>query len=307
MSTDPQIVASSLQTADTPTLELLTDPNSRDLISGGRLLLEIAMSQEEVTAHRHPPPLFCHPLRTEYLVDLYAVVRDHFKTFVPPLLGAASSSDSVDCPLWFDICMAEERSIPLNWSTPLGVLFDLYGPPVREGVLASMPWRITAHFMYYPSPQSLPEFKTCDQFSSLHFNQMKAAIAIQLPRHAPTAFGLMLTADVQRLRRRDPRILNECVDSKELRNASSRKIDEISRVPLKIYVPSSSSVLLYSSNPCFTVSQLLSEIDASRMIPIVHGIHISEETPLWWLMLHASCTDLFVHIVLRDAGEDDTF
>ncbi|KAF4678772.1 hypothetical protein FOZ63_018995, partial [Perkinsus olseni] len=167
--------------------------------------------------------------------------------------------------------------------------------------------RITAHFMYYPSPQSLPEFKTCDQFSSLHFNQMKAAIAIQLPRHAPTAFGLMLTADVQRLRRRDPRILNECVDSKELRNASSRKIDEISRVPLKIYVPSSSSVLLYSSNPCFTVSQLLSEIDASSMIPIVHGIHISEETPLWWLMLHASYTDLFVHIVLRDAGEDDTF
>lgn len=154
----------------------------------------------------------------------------------------------------------------------------------------------------------LQPLQTLDEFSSLHFNQMKAGISIQLPRHAPTAFGLMLTADVQRLRRRDPYLIYACIDSKEMRNAQSSTVDDISRVPLKLYHPESkSSVLLYSSDPRCQVSELLSEIGASHMVPIVHGIHLSEEIPLWWLMLHASSTDLFIHIVLRGVVEDDNF
>ncbi|EER01363.1 hypothetical protein Pmar_PMAR000284, partial [Perkinsus marinus ATCC 50983] len=152
------VTSSREEMAVSPTLEHLTDPDCRELISGGRLLIEIGMSEDEVTAHQHPPPLFCHPLRTEYLVDLYTVVREHFRAFIPPLLGAASTCDT-DCPLWFDVRVNGSECTSLNWTTPLGVLFDLHGPLVREGVPASMPWKITVHFMYYPSPQSIPEFK----------------------------------------------------------------------------------------------------------------------------------------------------
>lgn len=75
------------------------------------------------------------------------------------LTNITAALSDTDCPLWFDVRVNGSECTSLNWTTPLGVLFDLHGPLVREGVPASMPWKITVHFMYYPSPQSIPEFK----------------------------------------------------------------------------------------------------------------------------------------------------
>nr|CAD1840787.1 unnamed protein product [Ananas comosus var. bracteatus] len=91
----------------------------------GAIPLQIHLHESEVTTLPPPSPILILGPRLGYLPLLVPIIKAHFSSTLPP------GTDTV----WFDY-----KGLPLKWSIPTGVLFDLLcAEPER-------PWNLTVHF-----------------------------------------------------------------------------------------------------------------------------------------------------------------
>eukprot|EP01083_Nonionella_stella_P306758 1075526_1 len=129
----------------------------------GRVPVAFHLSQTEVTDIIVPEPLHMLLPRMGYIHLCADEIRDHFLSATP------SRADE----LWF-----EANGVPLKWTVPFGVLFDLIN------IDNQLPWKITVHFQGFPAAKLL-RCKGKDDIRRHFINSFKEAIYLQFGSPVP--------------------------------------------------------------------------------------------------------------------------
>mmetsp|Transcript_14840 Transcript_14840/g.25122 ORF Transcript_14840/g.25122 Transcript_14840/m.25122 type:complete len:321 (-) Transcript_14840:324-1286(-) len=138
----------------------------------GAIPLKLTLAETEISTLPPPEPLYVMAPRMSYLPLLAKMVYDHFQEVLPP--GESKP--------WFEF-----EGLPLKWSVPTGVLYDLFSGRNQ------LPWNLTVHFRSYPSDVLLP----CDDESVVRahfFNSLKEATCIT---HGSASSVMQLSSSAQ--------------------------------------------------------------------------------------------------------------
>uniref|UniRef100_A0A7S2QCZ1 Autophagy protein 5 n=1 Tax=Zooxanthella nutricula TaxID=1333877 RepID=A0A7S2QCZ1_9DINO len=281
----------------------LTEFDVQRRMCGGRVLLRVRLSCDEIAWVTEPCPLFVLAPRLAYLPFFFHEVFEHFKAFVPPLIGQSYE-------LWFDYA-----GVPLRWHYPIGVLVD-----VLVGTEVPTPLDLTVHFRGGPAKEVLP-FSGIGDLKNAVMSAIRQAVFLQ--HGSATPWSKLPMQQQQRLwdaiKTAD---LEGCCAIR--RSLLCESLSRCKGLPVRVHLGGAAAkhtVLLHPA-PAFQsddaggalvsvggfLSSVLPPLVDERaghfsvvegVEVIAHGIHIPLETPLYWIALHASYLDQFVHLVVR--------
>ncbi|CAL1139719.1 unnamed protein product [Cladocopium goreaui] len=293
-----------------PLKELVESQETRRQLCGGQLLLRIRLAPDEVASLYEPDPLFSLVPRVAYLPFLFHDVLEHFKKSI--------SRMGQPYELWFDY-----NNIALKWHFPVGVLCDSV-----VGMEVPVPWDLTVHFRGNSSlTKDLLPFSGMADLQRSVMNAFKQAIFLEIGS----------AARFMRLEKKEHMTLWNAILKSDLDTFSQVKeklmctnLVECKSVAVRLHLWSADSthgsncdVLLHRAPPLdedgtantvqdflnLAMPPLLKDGQLAEGVEILlQGLQVPLDTPLYWLSLHASYLDHFVHLVARmpDTSFGDT-
>lgn len=274
----------------------LVEADARRRLCGGELLLRLRLAGSEIASLAEPPPLFRLVSRLAYLPLLFNDVYDHFKANLPPKMGQAYE-------IWFDY-----DGVALKWHYPLGVLCDLL-----VGAIAPSPLDLTVHFLGSASRELLP-FSGISSLEKVVMSAFRQAAFLEHNNTAP--FG--------KLPKQQQTQLWDSISKSNLEAFSAvqqqllcQNLSRCKSLALRLHfcgpvhdellhpappfeeggVPSTVFSFLREAVPAL-VDESTAQLREGVQI-VTHGVVVPADTPLYWLALHASYLDHFVHLVVR--------
>ncbi|CAK9061837.1 unnamed protein product [Durusdinium trenchii] len=275
-----------------PLKELVEDPQIRRQLCGGQLLLRIRLDAQEVASLSEPDPLFILVPRLAYLPFLFHDVLEHFKKSISPM--------GQPYELWFDY-----NDIALKWHFPVGVLCD-----VLVGLEVPVPWDLTFHYRGNSKNHGclLPFSGMADLQRSV-MNAFKQAICLETG--STTLFMRLEKKEQMNLWNA---ILRSDLDtfSQVVQKLRCTNLSECKSMAIRLHLAAPWDDVLLHKAPALqengtastvrdflrlTMPPLLEGGDEVEIL--LQGLRVPLETPLFWLALHASYLDHFVHLVAR--------
>lgn len=301
---EPPSAVASNGFATGPLVDLIEE-GARKRLCGGKVLLRLRLACDEVAWVTEPSPLFRMAPRLAYLPFLFNDVYEHFKSYVPPLLGQSYE-------IWFDY-----NGIALRWHYPLGVLCD-----ALLGLEVPVPLDLTVHFRGCTCKDLLP-FSGIGDLKSAVMSAFRQAVFLQ--QGSAQAWSRMPMQQQQRLwdaiKAADFEACGQV--ERQLLCPSFAKCKKLA-VRLHICGPGREHRVLLHPAPALeesgaggpltlntllkqTLPLLFAEAGGEQSAePLLHGVQVLTQglrlpldTPLYWLALHASYLDHFVHLVVR--------
>lgn len=293
MATEPNVGEAPLHSL----VEVQEDTRQR--ICGGRVLLRIRLAPDEVASLSEPDPLFSLVPRTAYLPFLFHDVLEHFKKSAIARMGQPYE-------LWFDF-----NHTALKWHFPVGVLCD-----ALVGVEVPVPLDLTVHFRGNSVMSDLLPFSGMADLQRSVMNAFKQAIFLEVgsasrfmrleKKEHMMLWDAILQSDIKSFSQVEEKLM--CSTLAECKSLAVR---------LHIWAPAhDDEVLLHKapalreSGAAFTLSDFLAlamppllsaagDVLAEGVEVLTQGLIVPLDTPLFWLALHASYLDHFVHLIAR--------
>nr|POE63206.1 autophagy protein 5 [Quercus suber] len=216
-----------------PTSSRITSLQSQ--IWAGSLALEIRLAPSDCRTYDNSEPYLIQYPRLSYLAFLLDRLHAFFaRSLIDPEVPA------------HDAWLSVEDGVPLKWHYPAGLLYDLLsgaepaGPDTgkSEGQQRTLPWQVTVHYTGFPAEQLIRLDAAGRTMEDSFVNAVKEADFIRNGT-ARVAMG-MSKADSDSLwmavKKHDLRLFNT-INHKFLYPPGM----ELRHVPMKIYLPTSSS------------------------------------------------------------------
>eukprot|EP00434_Breviolum_minutum_P006972 symbB.v1.2.006152.t1/scaffold360.1/size220131/6 len=293
---------------DVPLQKLVESQETRRQLCGGKLLLRIWLAPDEVASLNEPDPLFSLVPRVAYLPFLFSDVLEHFKKSI--------SRMGQPYELWFDY-----NNIALKWHFPVGVLCDSL-----VGMEVPVPWDLTVHFRGNSSlTKDLLPFSGMADLQRSVMNAFKQATFLEIgsasrfmrleKKEHITLWNAILRSDLDTFSQVKEKLM--CTSLSECKSLAVRLHLWVSTVSTGSAPSSNSSncdVLLHKAPPLtedgkastvrdflgLVMPPLLKDGELTEGVDILlQGLQVPLETPLFWLALHASYLDHFLHLVAR--------
>lgn len=252
---------------------------------------------------RAPPPLFLLLPRVSYLPLCFDAARRHFLTSIP---------ERVD-DLWFDF-----EGVPLRWTLPVGVLFDMC--LASKNARGTLPWHLTLHTQGFPSAALLrcpgEETLRLEYVNALkeglfvRYESAKYAMGLNRAQHADLWDAVKAGA-----REAHARVLGEALAHG---GAPERPAAYGVRVYAAGFIGQEAAAERARAQTPAVVSargdeegaRTVGELVATRLgVPgpvevVCHGAAVPPDTPLAWAARNLSHADLCLHLVVRPIEED---
>ncbi|KAG8458216.1 hypothetical protein KFE25_001508 [Diacronema lutheri] len=272
----------------------------------GRVPAVITLARDELTTLEQPRELYLMLPRQGYLP--YAATRevyDHFGAHAPPCPGE----------VWF-----EASGVPLRWTVPIGVLFDLHAPTSAAERL--LPWRLVAHFSNFPAAAVLRGGGARDMtaVAAHYMNALKQSTYLRCGSTQPV---MSLSTDAQRTLQRSIEagryadyvaVQAQLSPPQSMTNERRRK----ARVAVRIHrdagawlqpalsalhddghARSLASVLSCALPGEFGGCEAEAEAEAATRTVLIHGVPAPLRAPIDWLCAACAHPDGFLHVVLH--------
>lgn len=290
----------------TEPLGSLIEVETRRRICTGKLLLRIRLACDEVASLTEPAPLFRLVPRLAYLPFFFNDVFENFKSCMAPPLGQSYE-------IWFDY-----NGAPLRWHLPLGVLCDML-----VGSEVPIPLDMTVHFRGFPSKDLLP-FSGIGDLKGAVMSAWRQSVYLQHSSATPWS----------RLPMQQQQKLWDTIKAANMEGCSEVQeqllcpsLAKCKSLAVRIHVcgvePAlTHDALLHPAPPLTTADsqpvtmhaflrQVLpplfpkaeGEVVPEELVEGVevlsHSLRLPLETPMYWLALHASHLDNFLHLIVR--------
>jgi autophagy-related protein 5 len=119
----------------------------------GAIPVEIHLAPDDVASLAPPAPVFALIPRGAYLPVWHDTAPDGPRAAFADSLAPGRDAQ----PPWFE---THEEGLPLRWSVPAGVLYDVFRGAAADAPSAdesTLPWRLTAHYRAMTGPHAADE------------------------------------------------------------------------------------------------------------------------------------------------------
>ncbi|KAK3289754.1 Ubiquitin-like modifier-activating enzyme atg7 [Cymbomonas tetramitiformis] len=134
----------------------MTDKELRNELWTGAIPIRLTLVDNEIATMSPPEQMYVMAPRMGYLQTLATQAYEHFQEFLPP----------GDTRFWLDY-----EGLPLKWSIPTGVLYDLLAKK------RDLPWELTVHFRTFPD-EVLLKCNDSQTVRAHFYNSLKEAMYI---------------------------------------------------------------------------------------------------------------------------------
>lgn len=263
---------------------------------------EIMMGGPSTSVYgKEPISIFLLLPRISYLPLMTEKVYNHFISYAPAL------SDG----MWFEYKdpMTNTKH-PLKWNYPIGVLYDLYHH--KNDNKDDQIWRLTVHFQSYPAPDIIQKCENINVVKQSFFNNLKQCIFLSYNN----------ISTISSLKKDDQIALWNGVKKakydlyfpiyQQIFGRTTNKNQKLIRFPFRILLKGFDDKLdlIPIQRPIkvdemheLTLEECLTEIvpgimEMDNKSIIIQGMKVPLQTPMIWLVRHATYADCFLYIVI---------